>query len=150
MTTIAYDGRYIAIDSRITCGSWISSDDFDKTTENDDWVTFWTGDLETKEEFELAFFNNGKVNEPAKSSLYAFNKKTGKLFDVGSTDCVIWKTPISYIDAKGSGACHAITAMDFGKSAVEAIKIAMQRNNSTGGKIRCYDTKTKKFIKVKQ
>ena len=150
MTTIAYDGRYIAIDSRITCGNWISSDDFDKTTETDDWVLFWSGSLHAKEEFELAFFNHGKVNEPSESSLYAFNKKTGKLFDVGSTECVIFKTPITYKDAKGSGACHAITAMDFGKSAVDAVRAAIQRNNSTGGAIRCYDTKTKKFIKVKQ
>lgn len=148
MTTIAYDGRYIAIDSRITCGNWISSDEFNKTTETDDWVLFWTGNLDKKEEFELAFLNNGKVNEPSESSLYAFRKNNGKLFDVCSMESVIVKTPITYIDAKGSGACHAITAMDLGKSAVEAIQNAIRRNNSTGGIIRCYDTKTKKFIKV--
>lgn len=150
MTTIAYDGRYIAIDSRITCGSWISTDEFDKTFENDDWVTFWSGDLDRKEEFTLAFLNNGKVNEPSKSSLMAFNKKTGKLYDVFSQDCVILRTPITFNDSRGSGSSHAITAMDFGADAVGAIRAAMKRDNCTGGIIRCYDTKTKKFIQVKQ
>lgn len=150
MTTMAYDGRYIAIDSRITCGSWISTDDFDKTVETDEWVVFWTGDLDKKEDFILAFLNNGKVNEPAKTSLFAFNKKSEKLFDVFSQECVILKSPITFKDSRGSGSSHAITAMDFGAGAIDAVKAAMKRCNCTGGTIRCFDTKTKKFIQVKQ
>lgn len=150
MTTIAYDGRYIAIDSRLTVKSWIYSDEFNKTTENDEWVLFWSGSLHKKEEFELAFFNHGKVNEPSEASIFAFNKIKNQLFDVFSEDCVLIKTPIKFKDAKGSGAGHAITAMDLGLSAVESIKIAMKRCNCTGGIIRCFDTHTGKFIKVKQ
>jgi 20S proteasome alpha/beta subunit len=35
----------------------------------------------------------------------------------------------------GSGAAHAITAMDCGKSAVEAVRLAAKRDMNTGGRI---------------
>lgn len=37
--------------------------------------------------------------------------------------------------AIGSGAAHAITAMDCGKSAVQAVQMAMKRDTNTGGRI---------------
>jgi hypothetical protein len=37
--------------------------------------------------------------------------------------------------AIGSGAVHAITAMDCGKSAMEAVQMAARRDSGTGGKV---------------
>lgn len=37
--------------------------------------------------------------------------------------------------AIGSGAPHAITAMDCGKSARQAVQLAMKRDSSTGGRV---------------
>lgn len=37
--------------------------------------------------------------------------------------------------ALGSGAAHAITALDCGKSAVEAVRLAARRDVNTGGRI---------------
>lgn len=149
MTTIAYDGRYIAIDSRLTCGSWISSDDFDKTIESEYSVIFWCGDLDKKDEFISAFLKNEKVTEPAKTRLFFYDKKLRKLFDVFSQDGVIVKSPITFKDSCGSGSSHAITAMDLGASAVDSLRVTMRRCNCTGGLIRCYDTKLNKFVSVK-
>ena len=43
--------------------------------------------------------------------------------------------------AVGSGAVFAIAAMDCGKSAVEAIRIAKKRDVNTGGRIRTIKVK---------
>lgn len=43
---------------------------------------------------------------------------------------------VDYPYAWGSGAPFAIAALDFGKSAVEAVKYAMTRDVFTGGKIQ--------------
>jgi hypothetical protein len=43
--------------------------------------------------------------------------------------------------AIGTGTDHAITAMDCGLSAREAVKMAMKRDTGTGGRIRTYKVK---------
>lgn len=40
--------------------------------------------------------------------------------------------------AIGSGAKHALTAMDLGLDAKEAVKMAMKRDIYTGGRIRTF------------
>ena len=49
-----------------------------------------------------------------------------------------WKSPIpaGAIYAIGSGADHAITAMDMGASAIGAVEMAAKRDTGTGGIIR--------------
>lgn len=46
--------------------------------------------------------------------------------------------------AIGSGAVHAITAMDCGKSAAQAVQMAMKRDPATGGRIVTMTLDTKK------
>lgn len=43
--------------------------------------------------------------------------------------------------AIGSGSPHAITAMDCGLSAKDAVKMAMKRDSRTGGRIKVYKIK---------
>ena len=63
----------------------------------------------------------------------------GELWLVGHDDNTgIWKTRIDLrcADAIGSGSPFALTAMDMGASAYQAVEMAAKRDTSTGGKIR--------------
>lgn len=151
MTTIAYDGRYIAIDSRITGPrGYIASDSFDKTFDHINWVIFWCGVVHTKNTFINAFIYSKEYELTEENGLYCFDKITGKVFEVWWEDKKFKMNELIDYDATGSGGDHAITAMDCGKSAVDAVRMAIKRDSHTGGEIKCFDTKTGKFIKVKQ
>jgi hypothetical protein len=56
-----------------------------------------------------------------------------KLYDADEL-CVVEVVDDEYY-AIGSGAAHAITAMDCGKSAVEAVRFAIKRDINTGGRV---------------
>lgn len=151
MTTIAYDGRYIAVDSRITTNStFIVSDNREKFYENSDWVIFWCGCASEVDLYIDSFLNNKSVDKDSNVGLYAYEKITKKVFEVSYVEGKIWKGLLSDNRSTGYGADFATTAMDCGKSAFEAVKLAAKRDVHTGGLIRCFDTQTGKFIKVKQ
>ncbi len=149
MTVVAYDGRFIAVDSRISQGSHISDDDYNKTIENSNWVLFWSGSMDQKDEFISAFLTGEKFLLEVNTSLMGFEKATGKVFYITGKDQYVRKALVSYPDSIGSGCDHAITAMDCGKNAVDAVKMAIKRESTCGGTVRCFDTRTGKFTKVK-
>jgi len=150
MTTIAYDGRYIAVDSRVSSNGHVASNDIDKFYENDDWVLFWSGAIHQKDLYINLFIAKGEFDYEQKVWLTAYEKKTKFVYHVYVEDKKFLMDKLEWADAQGSGSCYAIGAMDAGKSAVDAVKIAMNRDCATGGKIKCLDTKTGKFIAVKQ
>ena len=150
MTTIAYDGRYIAVDSRISSNGHVASDSYEKFSEYDEWILFWSGATHQKDLYMNTFIAKGELLDDPKVWLTAFNKKTKYVYSVYVEDKKFLMDRLEWADGQGSGSCYAIGAMDAGKSAVEAVKIAMKRDCATGGKIHCLDTKTGKFIKVKQ
>lgn len=151
MTTIAYDGRYIAIDSRITSHeTHIVSDEREKFVDNPDWMIFWCGDTSEKDIFIEAFLLKKNLDKNLNIGLYAYDKKTKKVYEVGSDGKRIFSNELFEINTCGSGADHALTAMDCGKNAAEAVMMAAKRCACTGGIIRCFDTETGKFIKVNQ
>jgi hypothetical protein len=90
------------------------------------------------------------MKESAKLEHLYFAKKTGKILDVDYRDFKFSVSECFKVDAIGSGHKHAITALDLGCSAVEAIRMTIKRDACTGGIIRCFDTKTCKFVTVKQ
>lgn len=150
MTTIAYDGRYIAIDSRISCKGHVATDSYEKFSDFDDWVLFWNGAVNQKDLYMNIFIAKGDFIFEPKVWLTAYEKKTKHVYHVYVEDNKMLMDRLEWRDGQGSGSCYAIGAMDAGKSAVEAVKIAMKRDCATGGKIHCLDTHTGKFIKVKQ
>jgi hypothetical protein len=151
MTTIAFDGRYIACDSRITGDrGHIHSDSRIKYTDTKDWLIFWCGATNDIDDFINSFLGDSPVKDDVNVGLYAYQKSTKFVYEVGKTNGYTFRNRLVDQDAVGSGADHAITAMDCGKTAVESIKMAMKRDSATGGIIRCFDTHTGKFIKVKQ
>lgn len=67
----------------------------------------------------------------------AFAIDGGIVYRVGcTTDGNFWKAAVEYNDSIGSGSDWALAAMDFGKSAKQAVKYAATRDSCTGGKIR--------------
>jgi hypothetical protein len=150
MTTIAYDGRYIAVDSRLSSGGHVATDSYEKFNDFEEWILFWSGAVNQKDLLMNIFIAKGEFFDEPKTYLTAYNKKTKFVYHVYVEDKKILMDRLEWIDGQGSGSCYAIGAMDAGKSAVEAVKIAMKRDCATGGKIHCLDTNTGKFIKVKQ
>lgn len=138
MTTIAYhygDGQ-IAVDSRITAGGRIVSDSDDKTIKNKIGLWFFSGDA--SDCADLAVLNhNDKVS--AIPECAAFLIVAGNVYlVVVNDDMYCQHSFLDYNYAIGSGGDFALAAMDFGKSAKEAVKYAMTRNCYSGGKVRVF------------
>ena len=134
MTTIAFDGETIAYDGRVTQGGTIVSDDYDKKYKYGNTYFFLSGNVNELEEFIEACIDGGSENS---YNCSGFMYENGELYEVGGGNGV-WICrnvgPMAY----GSGADHAITAMDCGLSAKEAVKMAAKRDIYTGGKIRTF------------
>ena len=64
----------------------------------------------------------------------------GELFYITSDDESFSKQKLdpSKPYATGSGQHHALTAMDMGATAKEAVKMAIMRDTNSGGRIRTY------------
>jgi len=136
MTTIAYKDGIIAFDSRITDGyNTIISDDYRKiyTANGCDFV--FCGSVPDWQKFIDCWDN---PSEGRNLEANAFVWDGAKLWYCGSNNNGIWKSPVYSHRASGSGRYHALTAMDMGATAKEAIKMAMKRDPFTGGKIRTF------------
>ena len=135
MTTIAYKDGVIAYDSRITCGTIIEHDDFEKLIESKGVKFILTGATSDFPRLIDAYFGGTQKNIDA----------TGLAFDGETIWCMghsnyggFWKTVVSprNVCAMGSGTPHALTAMDMGASAGEAVEMAKKRDTGTGGPVR--------------
>ncbi|MEN5136102.1 MULTISPECIES: proteasome subunit beta [unclassified Pseudomonas] len=136
MTTIAYKNGVIAYDSQITSGNTITYDDYQKCHEVKGVKFFMSGKTCDYTALQDAYFGGVVTREVDASAIVA---------DGDSLWCVgagvpegFWKSPIMLdsIYAIGSGADHAITAMDMGATAYEAVRMAAKRDTGTGGIIR--------------
>ena len=142
MTTIAYKDGIIAYDSRSTAGSMIIDDDRDKKTVDGERVLFCAGAAADINKFLTAYSTGEK---PESCDIHALVVDKGVLFVASYDDKEdgFWKEEINPKKhcAIGSGTRYAITAMDMGASAKEAVKWAMKRDTGTGGRIRTYSVK---------
>lgn len=135
MTTIAYKDGVIAYDSRITCGSIIEHDNYEKLIESKGVKFILTGATSDFPRLIDVYFGGKHKNIDA----------TGLVFDGETIWCVghsnfggFWRTVVSprSVYAMGSGTPHALTAMDMGASAAEAVEMAKKRDTCTGGQVR--------------
>ena len=139
MTTIAFDGKTMACDTRVVCGSDCYNTDT-KIYENDTYVIGVAGDagvgtmlidrpyiLQARPydfDFEALVF----VKDTEKVYKVAFNK---------SWDCAL-SSVILIADvyaAVGSGSPYALAAMECGYSAHGGVSVASKFVTNTGGKI---------------
>lgn len=141
MTTVAYKDGVVAFDSRQTAGNTILDDDFDKRRARDGVSFFISGKTGDVPKLMDAWFG-AKVEGPV--DVTALVVEGGELWLCSWTDGDgLWKVrlPLDKPYSIGSGQDHAWTAMDLGCTAAQAVKMAMKRDVSTGGKVRTFKIK---------
>ena len=137
MTTIAYNhkDKEIAVDSRTTAGAFIVSDKSKKWHKVGDATFIISGPV--SEEKQLIDSWNGV--EGLVSSCAALVIEGGKVYKCAfDPEDGFWKMEITCNQCLGSGGDYAIAAMDFGKSAKEAVKYAMTRDACSGGTVKVF------------
>lgn len=136
MTTIAYKDGVIAYDSRISDGSFIIHDDYDKCQEVKGVQFVFSGKVCDYAKLVGAWFGE-PVTVDLECAALVFDGE--RLWYAGaSSQHGLCKTPVwlerPYV--MGSGGDHAVTAMDMGATAAEAVEMAKRRDSSTGGQVR--------------
>lgn len=138
MTTIAYKDGIVAYDSRLTRGDYILTDKSDKKHETDKNVFFMSGSIDEYPMF-VEMFEGGKIKPKWELDVSAFvwSKGLKNLFYAGTFerngDISVFSSEIMELQAIGSGSQFAVSAMDHGKTAKEAVEYAMTRDPGTGG-----------------
>jgi 20S proteasome alpha/beta subunit len=140
VTTIAYKGGIVACDGRITSGSLIEDDDREKMIEREGVRFFMTGATADYDMLIAGYLGERVVPQPVDACSLVF--RNGALTCVGvDEDLRIWEAqvPLGKPYAMGSGRTFALTAMDMGATAYQAVEMAAKRDTSTGGTIRTYE-----------
>lgn len=135
MTTIAYHHKRkeIAYDGRIMRGDTIMSDTSEKMQERDGVKFFLCGSTSDYDLLVSMYFGGKSELVPEANALVIDD---GVVYRIGcQADGLFWKCKEECNDAIGSGWQFALSAMDFGRSAKEAVEYAATRDSCTGGKI---------------
>ncbi len=141
MTTIAYNHRdkEIAVDSRLCRGDLLITDKANKVVIKDG-VTFVFAGQTCWNQALINMWFGGEVNERMECSALVVD--SGVVYDYGlNNEGLESKEAIGGNLYKGSGGMWAFAAMDFGKSAKDAVKYAMTRDIYTGGKVHVIKVK---------
>ena len=136
MTTIAYNHKdgVIAYDSRLTRGGTICTDSHEKMRVKGDCRFVLCGVesdcqsfIEHYPEFkqDYTYKCSGVIIRDKKAYSFCFNEE-------GEYE----EFEVTFDEAWGSGQDHALTAMDCGLNANEALGMAIKRDSSTGGEIK--------------
>ena len=137
MTTIAYKDGVIAYDSRVTRGSLIDHDDYEKLIHRKGHRFLFTGCGPDFPMLMDEFFGVKNGDRPLDSSGLVITN--GKLWQIGrDAESGFWMDEIwaERPFAMGSGRDFALAAMDMGATAKEAVEAAAKRDVYTGGTIR--------------
>lgn len=149
MTTIAFDGRYLAVDSRtMRNGTIMGNDDFVKIIVRDDCVYAFTGDRALLRPVIEHAHDDGRADqwpigslgedELSKQAIVKVRQHDTQASILGLATRYWLAVPAPF--AMGSGGDHALTAMDCGLTAVEAMRMAIKRDAYSGGPVRYVDT----------
>ncbi len=142
MTTIALDSNgLVACDTREIAGSTIVDDNCDKHTKVGD-VHFWYAGRSSDEPLIVdAIISEPLPEYPKSVFITALVWLDGQFYTAGITPDEGFYFQIERKGnpvALGSGQHHALTAMDLGKSAKEAVKYASKRDVNTSSKARIW------------
>lgn len=143
MTTIAYKDGIIAYDSRCCCGNTIIDDDFNKMREEGGVKLFFSGSIGDAELLFNWYLGKSKQTPSDGCRGIIVDKKKVSSIGYSKSEEVFYdnREPPNSIITIGTGEDHALTAMDMGATAKEAVKMAMKRDSGTGGRIRTYKIK---------
>ena len=136
MTTIAYKDGVIAYDSRITRDTEILYDDFQKCREEKGVKFILSGKTSHYSRLIAAYF--GSIESRDLSCAAIVIDADGLWYAGNDAEDGFWKSPpvSDRPYAIGSGGLHALTAMDMGATAAEAVEMAKKRDTCTGGQVR--------------
>lgn len=132
MTTVACDGKTMAADGLVTRGNMIVAERARKVRRLPDGrIVGFAGEVPAAEAFVEWLREGGKF--PALRGFTGMVlEPSGCIFLYEGNGIPI---PTDGVQAIGSGAPHALTAMDCGKSPAEAVRLAAKRDSATGGRI---------------
>jgi len=138
MTTIAYHhgDKQIAIDSRVTSSGVVITDSYCKIIKRNNRTFFMSGLCADYDRF-INEFEDGAGTVELECFCLMIHK--GKGYRITQEGNRYLTSELTYCDAIGSGWQFAMAAMDFGKSAKEAVQYASKRDIYTGGKIKVYN-----------
>lgn len=144
MTTIVYDhkARQIAVDSRCTANGIIRSDSDIKYRYSGSVLFFLCGQVSDHKLLIDAY--NGQAVKECES--YAMAVIDGVVHLCGVENERFWIEPVNYSCAMGSGGNFALSALDHGAGATDAVKYAFTRDYYSGGIIRLYDIESARFV----
>ncbi|WP_110947402.1 proteasome subunit beta [Pseudomonas bohemica] len=145
MTTIAYKDDVIAYGSRCTRGTTITDVDCEKLQTLKGVHFLCTGCTCDFDALIEAYFGTAG-SAPVEASGYAVDGEA--LWLIGHDDKTgFWKNRISLdrADAIGNGSPFALTAMDMGATAAEAIEMAKKRDTCSGGQVRTLTIQAEKM-----
>lgn len=159
MTTVAYDGRFLAADGRSTLGNLISGKSVKKIFQlliiaggvQVQAVLAGAGSFQTvnivKSHLERNdLFESELIPEIEPGSFQGLLiLETGEVYDL--EDKLI-PLPAEIPVAIGSGTDYAMAAMVMGKSAPAAVQVACELDVYSGGKISVFDTETWAFVDI--
>ncbi len=136
MTTIAYKDGIIAYDSLSTCGDMVVDDRKNKMYRRGGHKFFLCGEVTEIDAMmeDWPNLDGGRYN--ASGIVILPDGRVGEIYGGCERRKIVYQAgdPAAF----GSGEDHAITAMDMGATAKEAVKMAAKRNIRTGGRIRTY------------
>lgn len=142
MTTIAFCGNSIAYDSRTSHKTSIITDSANKHERVIDMDFFCTGPVADIHVFKAYLCKNRssvlnpleKHVMPRELNLEVLLVRDKEVYYIEVTD-IIKAKPLEHRYAIGSGALWATAALDFNKSALEAVQYACSKDKSTGGNV---------------
>lgn len=139
LTTIAFDGEYLAADGRVTIGSTVLSEVCNKIYKlsglyNGEQMLYaaTAGDVDAAEDIIDYLRGDSPELKESKAQILLFTE--GSIYSYWGRRFT--KECDKYL-AIGSGMEVALAAMKCGKNAKDAVKVASQMDIYTGGKIRC-------------
>ena len=138
MTTIAYNhkDKQVAIDSRYTRDGIIDSDKGNKVRKNKKGLWLFAGHQADFEDL-MKLERNQKAEFRPDCSAILISNKTAFVVDTDDNNiCFISELDDNF--SMGSGSQFALSAMDFGCSAKDAVSYAKKRDVYTGGKVRVF------------
>lgn len=159
MTTVAYDGRFLAADGRSTIGNLISGKAVKKIfpltiiangaevqgvlagAGSFQTLTIVKNHLERNDLFESELIP--EIDPGSFQGLLVL--ETGEVYDLEDK---LVPLPAEIPVAVGSGTDYAMAAMVVGKSAVAAVEVACELDVYSGGKISVFDTETWAFVDI--
>jgi ATP-dependent protease HslVU (ClpYQ) peptidase subunit len=132
MTTVAFDGEYLAADGRMSAGGNLIKDDTIKAFTHDEKLIAAAGNWSDVESFFKFIRTGEKPQEDAESLVGWVIDASGIVKEYDEKYCAV---VIPYPCAMGTGADIAWGAMAAGSDAKEAVEIACKRDLHSGGQI---------------